>query len=68
MNKLQSVLTSRKFWASVVGAVVVVANKLRPEGPLLSEPEVMAFVGMLVSYVLGTALEDGLASKANSKA
>ena len=59
MDKLLSVLKSRKFWAAVVGLVMVILNAVVPDFPL-GEEQIMSIVWVLVSYILGTALEDGL--------
>lgn len=59
MDKLKQLLVSRKFWAAVVGLVMVVVSAYSPNFPL-SEEEVARFVYILIAYITGTALEDGL--------
>ncbi len=63
MQKLKWVLASRKFWAAVVGAVMVVVRAYLPDFPL-SDEQMAAVVVVVVGYILGTALEDGLGRKA----
>lgn len=59
MDKLKALLASRKFWAAVVGLVMVVVSAYSPSFPL-SEEEVARLVYILIAYITGTALEDGL--------
>jgi len=56
-NKFVQVLKSRKFWAAVVGLCVAFFGSRAG----MSEAELILAVGTLVSYVLGTALEDSRA-------
>lgn len=55
-NKLYFLIRSRKFWASLVAIAFVLI------GPRagIDEPELIAAIGTIVAYILGTALEDGL--------
>lgn len=53
---MENLLKSRKFYAAVVGLVGVVVNELT--GKPLDEQAVLAFVGVIASYILGTAWED----------
>jgi len=57
MDKVFAVLKSRKFWAAIVGIVVIVAKKMDPNFPL-DETNLSQMVYLLVAYILGTALED----------
>ncbi len=59
-NKFLVLVKSRKFWAALVGLVMVVVKGYVPDFPV-SEDQVLALVMVLVSYILGTGLEDGLA-------
>jgi len=59
MNKLIMLLKSRKFWASIVGLGMVILKAYVPDFPV-TEDQILALVLVLVSYILGTALEDGL--------
>jgi len=59
MDKLLLLLKSRKFWAAIVGLVLMIVKVFAPEFPL-SEDQVLPIVLLLASYILGTALEDGL--------
>ena len=58
-NKFVKVLKSRKFWAAVVGLAVAFFGSRAG----MSEAELILAVGTLVSYVLGTALEDSIAAR-----
>ena len=58
-NKFLMLLKSRKFWAALVGLVMVVVKGYVPDFPV-SEDQVLALVMVLVAYILGTGLEDGL--------
>jgi len=58
-NKFLSLLKSRKFWAGIVGlAVVVVGERAGVDATQLTEA-----VAVVVAYILGTALEDGLSRR-----
>ncbi|HPX95582.1 MAG TPA: hypothetical protein PK057_03965 [Brevefilum fermentans] len=59
MDKFKFLFGSRKFWAALVGLAMVFVNHYLPNFPL-SEEQILAVVLVLVSYILGTALEDGL--------
>lgn len=56
-NKFFRLFKSRKFWASLVAISVTVAGVFIPEFPL-DEEQVMKVVGVLVAFILGTAIED----------
>jgi hypothetical protein len=58
-NKFVEVLKSRKFWAALVGLVVVFAGNRANVPP----DQLTNAVILLVSYILGTALQDGLLKK-----
>ena len=66
MEKLKLLITSRKFWAAMVGLILVVVKSFKPDFPL-SEAEVSNLVYVLIAYILGTAIEDG-AARINSSA
>lgn len=59
MDKVVSVLKSRKFWAAVVGLLFVFFGQ-RADVPL---DQLLNGVYVIVAYILGTALEDGLRGK-----
>jgi uncharacterized membrane protein len=59
VEKLIFLLKSRKFWAAVVGLAVVIASNY---GLDLPEEQVLNIVIVLVGYIVGTAIEDGLRS------
>jgi hypothetical protein len=57
MEKIYGLLKSRKFWAALVGLALVTVRAYSPEFPF-SEEQVLAFVGVLASYILGVGLEN----------
>ena len=59
MNKFKQLLGSRKFWAALVGLLLMAVKTWYPTFPL-EEEQLTAVIALLVSYILGTALEDGL--------
>lgn len=59
MSKFKQLLGSRKFWAALVGLAMVLVTHFVPDFPI-AEEQVLALVLVVVSYILGTALEDGL--------
>jgi len=63
MAKWKLLLGSRKFWAAVVGLVLLVVKHFEPDFPLEAE-ETANLVYLLMAYILGTALEDGLRGQA----
>ena len=62
MDKFKQLLGSRKFWAAFVGLVMVVIGYFVPDFPI-AEDQILNIVLLLVSYILGTALEDGLSRR-----
>lgn len=63
MEKFKQLLGSRKFWAALIGLVLVIVKAWRPDFPL-DEEQLVSVVYVLVAYILGTGLEDGLSRKA----
>jgi hypothetical protein len=63
MSKLRLLLASRKFWAALVGLVMVILKAFAPAFPL-QEDQLANLVYLLVAYILGTALEDAGLTKA----
>ena len=56
MDKLSSLLKSRKFWAAIVGLGFLFVGE-RADVP---QDQLTNSVYLIVSYILGTALESGL--------
>lgn len=61
MDKFKQLLGSRKFWAALIGLGLVVLKAFRPDFPL-GEEQLTNLVYVLVAYILGVALEDGLST------
>jgi hypothetical protein len=59
MSKLKYLLTSRKFWAAFVGLFLLTLKAWHPDFPI-TEEQLTDFVYLLIAYITGTALEDGL--------
>jgi hypothetical protein len=59
MEKWKTLLSSRKFWATLVGLVFMIIKVVKPDFPLDGD-QLAGILALLVSYILGTALEDGL--------
>jgi len=66
MEKIKLLLGSRKFWAAVVGLVLMSIKAFYPDFPLEEEP-LTGIITVLVAYILGTAVEDGLSKQSNSR-
>jgi hypothetical protein len=59
-NKALLLLKSRKFWAALIGLVLIVIKAFRPDFPL-QDDQLTGIVVVLVGYILGTAVEDSAA-------
>jgi len=59
MSKFVLLFSSRKFWAALVGLIFMVIKAWYPDFPLDAD-QLAGIVALLVTYILGTALEDGL--------
>jgi len=55
--KVKGLVTSRKFWAAMVGLFLVVLKAFKPDFPL-SETETTNIIYVLIAYILGTAISD----------
>jgi hypothetical protein len=66
MEKLKLLLGSRKFWAALVGLILVMVKAYFPTFPL-QEEELTRVIYLLVAYILGTAVEDGFGMRASLK-
>jgi hypothetical protein len=54
---MKPLLTSRKFWAALVGLILVVLHNFVKDLPL-SDQAITDAVYILVAYILGTGLSD----------
>ena len=61
-SKFKQLLQSRKFWGAFVGVAFVVLTHFVPDFPI-PEDQILSLALVIVSYILGTALEDGLRGK-----
>ena len=59
MTKLKYLLTSRKFWAAFIGLLLLTLKAWHPDFPI-AEDQLTDIVYLLIAYITGTALEDGL--------
>jgi hypothetical protein len=59
MEKLKLLLASRKFWATLIGLLLIILKAWKPDFPL-AEEELTNIVYVLVAYIMGTGIEDGL--------
>ncbi len=59
MSKLNLLITSRKFWAALIGLILMVITAFKPDFPL-TEEQLTPVIYLLVAYILGTGIEDGL--------
>jgi len=57
--KLLAVFRSRKFWAALIGTIFVVLDEFVPAFPLEAE-QVTNVVYMLIAYIIGVAIDDGM--------
>jgi uncharacterized membrane protein YdjX (TVP38/TMEM64 family) len=56
-EKLKALLSSRKFWASVLGLAILIIKAFRPDFPI-TEDQMTSIVVVIVAYIFGTAIED----------
>jgi hypothetical protein len=66
MTKLKLLLASRKFWAALIGLFLIILKAWKPDFPL-AEEELTSVVYVLVAYILGTGIEDGLSRSISIK-
>jgi hypothetical protein len=59
MHKLLALLKSRKFWGAIAGVLIVVLTAVIPDFPLDAD-QVSNVIYVIVAFILGTGLEDGL--------
>jgi hypothetical protein len=56
-SKVKYLLTSRKFWAALIGLLMVILRNFVPDFPI-AEDQITAVVVLIASYILGTAIDD----------
>lgn len=59
-------IKSRKFWALIAGALVIILRAYLPSLPI-DDAKLTELVLLLVAYILGTALEDAGAARSMRK-
>jgi hypothetical protein len=59
MEKFKLLIASRKFWAALVGLVLVIIKAYQPDFPLDGD-QLTGVITVIVAYILGTGIEDGL--------
>ena len=59
MEKFKLLITSRKFWAALVGLILVIIKAFEPDFPLEGD-QLTGVITVIVAYILGTGIEDGL--------
>ncbi len=55
-------LKSRKFWALIAGALVIIIRQLVPALPV-DDAKLSELILLLVAYIIGTGLEDTARAK-----
>ena len=63
MQKVARLLQSRKFWAALIGLALVVAPALTGQELQVDGEQLAAIIAVIVSYILGTAIEDGFGKR-----
>ena len=58
-SKFKQLISSRKIWAAFFGFALVIIKAWKPDFPL-SADQLTGIVYVLVAYIMGTSLEDGL--------
>ncbi len=59
MSKVKQLFASRKFWAATIGLILIIIKAFKPDFPLAAD-QLTAVVYVLVAYIMGTGIEDGL--------
>jgi len=59
MEKLKLLLTSRKFWAALIGLACIIVKAYAPNFPL-TEEQLTDLIYLVVAYIVGTGLESAV--------
>lgn len=62
-SKFAGLLRSRKFWAALVGFAITLVQSFYPDFPLTSD-QLLGVIVPIVSFILGTAIEDRVLNSA----
>jgi hypothetical protein len=65
LAKLKQLLGSRKFWGVVAALVIVIVKAYKPDFPI-SEEQLSNLLYVIIAYIMGTAIEDGMRSAMTS--
>jgi hypothetical protein len=65
LAKLRQLLGSRKFWAAVAALGIVVMKAYKPDFPV-TEEQLSNLLYVIIAYIMGTAIEDGMRSSLTS--
>jgi hypothetical protein len=57
---MPAILKSRKFWAAVIALLLITVRFYWPAILPFDDAAITSMCFVLISYILGTALEDGL--------
>ena len=57
MEKIKALFKSRKFYAALIGLILIIVKAFDPNFPL-PEADILNMVYLIAAYILGTALED----------
>ena len=55
--KLTTLLASRKFWAAVIGLLIIIIKAFDPNFPL-AEDQLTNVAAIIAAYIIGTALDN----------
>jgi hypothetical protein len=62
--KLKALLTSRKFYAAIIGLILLIVKAYKPDLPI-TDDQATSIVYVIMAYIIGTAIEDHGSALAN---